>query len=232
RLVLARASVRDLKKTRAVKLPASKLTTDPLSIATDPSIQIVCELIGGTTLAREVTLAALRAGKTVVSANKALICDHGPELFATARKHGGHFFFEASVAGGIPIIKSLREGLVANRFKRIYGILNGTCNYILTRMDREGLSYPQILAEAKALGYAEADESLDVEGWDTAHRASLLAYLAHGTCVSTRHITVEGTTQLAQTAPQYARANGYSIKLIAVILRHFQTGELSVSAYP
>ena len=232
RLVLARASVRDLKKTRAVKLPASKLTTDPLSIATDPSIQLVCELIGGTTLAREVTLAALRAGKTVVSANKALICDHGPELFATARKHGGHFFFEASVAGGIPIIKSLREGLVANRFKRIYGILNGTCNYILTRMDREGLSYPQILAEAKALGYAEADESLDVEGWDTAHKASILAYLAHGTWVSTRHMTVEGITQLTQTDLQYARDNGYSIKLIAVILRDFKTGELSVSVYP
>src|SRR5690606_18154713 len=221
RLVLARASVRDLKKTRAVKLPASKLTTDPLSIATDPSIQIVCELIGGTTLAREVTLAALRAGKTVVSANKALICDHGPELFATARKHGGHFFSEASVAGGIPIIKPLREGLVANRLKRTPGILHGTCTSILTRMDREGLSYPQILAEAKALGYAEADESLDVEGWDTAHKASILAYLAHGTWVPTRSMLVEGITQLTQADIQYARESGYAIKLLATIGRDF-----------
>ncbi len=232
KLVLARASVRDLKKKRAVKLPASKLTTDPLSIATDPDIQIVCELIGGTTLAKEITLAALRAGKTVVSANKALICDHGPEVFAAARKHGGHFFFEASVAGGIPIIKSLREGLVANRFGRIYGILNGTCNYILTRMDREGLSYQQILGEAKALGYAEADESLDVEGWDTAHKASILAYLAHGTWVSTKQMLVEGITQLTQLDLEFARDNGYSIKLLAVILRDFKTSELSVSVYP
>lgn len=232
RLVLARASVRDLKKKRTVKLPATKLTDDPLSIANDPSIQIVCELIGGTTLAKEVTLAALRAGKTVVSANKALICDHGPEVFATARKFGGHFYFEASVAGGVPIIKSISESLVANRFNRIYGILNGTCNYILTRMDREGLPYSQIIAEAKALGYAEADESLDVDGWDTAHKASILAYLAHGTWVSTKQMLVEGITQLTQVDLEFARDNGYSIKLLAVILRDFKTNELSVSVYP
>jgi homoserine dehydrogenase len=231
-LNLARASVRDPKKKRAVRIPAAKLTTDPLVIATDPSIHIVCELIGGTTLAREVTLAALKLGKTVVSANKALLCKHGPELFAAARKHGGHFFFEASVAGGIPIIKSLREGLVANRFKLIYGILNGTCNYILTRMDREGLSYPAILAEAKALGYAEADESLDVEGWDTAHKASILAYLAHGTWVPVEKMLVEGITQLTQTDLQFARDNGYAIKLLAVITRDFDTGEVFVRVHP
>ncbi|HWZ94289.1 MAG TPA: homoserine dehydrogenase, partial [Opitutaceae bacterium] len=133
KLVLHRAAVRDLKKARAVKIPTARLTTDALAVATDPAVHIVCELIGGTDLAREVTLAALRQGKIVVSANKALICGHGPEIFSTARKHGGHFLFEASVAGGIPIIKALREGLIANRFKLIYGILNGTCNYILTR---------------------------------------------------------------------------------------------------
>ena len=133
KLVLARASARDLKKKRPVKIAAAKLTDDPLAIATDPKIDIVCELMGGTGLARQVTLAALTRGKIVVSANKALICAHGAEIFATARKHGGHFFFEASVAGGIPLIKALREGLVANRFTRIYGILNGTCNYILTQ---------------------------------------------------------------------------------------------------
>jgi homoserine dehydrogenase len=232
RLVLHRASVRDLKKKRAVRLPARQLTTDPLAVATDPSIQIVCELIGGTSTAREVTLAALRLGKTVVSANKALLSEHGPEIFAAARRFGGHFFFEASVAGGIPIIKALREGLVANRFGLIYGILNGTCNYILTRMEREGLSYPAILAEAKALGYAEADESLDVEGWDTAHKASVLAYLAHGTWVPVKSMVVEGITQIAQTDIAYARENGYAIKLIAVITRDFATDELSVRVQP
>jgi homoserine dehydrogenase len=232
KLVLHRASVRDPKKKRAVRLSARQLTTDPLSIATDPAIHIVCELIGGTTTAREVTLAALRLGKTVVSANKALLCEHGPEIFAAARKHGGHFFFEASVAGGIPIIKALREGLIANRFGLIYGILNGTCNYILTRMEREGLSYPAILAEAKALGYAEADESLDVEGWDTAHKASVLAYLAHGTWVPTKAMLVEGITQITQTDITYARENDYAIKLLAVITRDFATDELSIRVQP
>ena len=232
KLNLARASVRDLDKKRSVKVAASKLTTDPLSIATDPEIHIVCELIGGTTLARQVTLAALKAGKTVVSANKALLCKHGPELFRAARKHGGHFFFEASVAGGIPIIKALREGLVANRFKLIYGILNGTCNYILTRMDREGLSYPEILKEAKALGYAEADESLDVDGWDTAHKASILAFLAHGTWVPVEKMLVEGITKVTQADLSFARENGYAIKLLAVITRDTESGRVFVRVQP
>jgi homoserine dehydrogenase len=232
KLHLHRASVRDLKKKRAVRVPAARLTTDPLAVATDPAIHIVCELIGGTTLAREVTLAALRLGKTVVSANKALLCAHGPEIFAAARAHGGHFFFEASVAGGIPIIKALREGLVANRFGLIYGILNGTCNYILTRMEREGLSYTAILADAKRLGYAEADESLDVEGWDTAHKASILAYLAHGAWVPTRAMLVEGIAAITQADLQFAREHGYAIKLLAVITRDFANGELFVRVHP
>lgn len=218
-LNLARASVRDLKKKRTVRLAASKLTDDPFAVATDPGIHIVCELIGGVTVARDVTLAALALGKTVVSANKALLCKHGPEIFAAARKYGGHFFFEASVAGGIPIIKALREGLVANRFKLIYGILNGTCNYILTRMDREGLSYPSILKEAKELGYAEADESLDVDGWDTAHKASILAFLAHGTWIPVEKMLVEGITKITQADLAFAREHGYAIKLLAIISR-------------
>ncbi len=232
RLVLKRASVRDLAKKRSVRVGKSLLTADPLAVATDPTIQIVCELIGGTTLAKEITLAALRLGKTVVSANKALVCEHGPEIFAAAREHGGHYFFEASVAGGIPIIKALREGLVANRFDRIYGILNGTCNYILTRMEREGLSYPEILREAKALGYAEADESLDVEGWDTAHKASILAYLAHGTWVPTKAMVIEGITQISQADIQFAAEAGYAIKLLAVITRDLESDELAVSVAP
>ena len=232
RLKLQRASVRDLTKKRAVRVGPNRLTTDSMSIVTDPSIHIVCELIGGTTLAKDLTLAALKLGKTVVSANKALICEHGPEIFAAARAHGGHYFFEAAVAGGIPIIKALREGLVANRFDQIYGILNGTCNYILTRMEREGLPYEEILKEAKALGYAEADESLDVDGGDTAHKAAILAYLAHGTWVPPEAMVVEGITKITQADLQFARENDFAIKLLAVITRNLKTDELAVQVAP
>jgi homoserine dehydrogenase len=232
RLVLARAAVRDLRKARSVKVPARALTDDPLSIARDPSIHIVCELMGGTTLARQVTLAALRRGAVVVSANKALICEHGPEIIATARRHGGHFFFEASVAGGIPIIKALREGLVANRFPRIYGILNGTCNYILTQMEEQDAPYAAVLAEAKRLGYAEADESLDVDGWDTAHKASVLAWLAHGVWVRTDQMIVEGISRITPADFRNASMLGFGIKLLAIITRDFSRHELSVRVHP
>lgn len=134
---LAKACVRDISKKREVEVPAEKLTQDPYEIINDPTIDIVCELMGGTGVAFDYTMAALRNGKTVVSANKAVICSRGAEIFAEADKSKGSYFFEASVAGGVPIIKVLREGLVANKFPLIYGILNGTCNYILTRMERE-----------------------------------------------------------------------------------------------
>jgi homoserine dehydrogenase len=232
KLHLARAAVRDLRKARDVKVPRGALTDDPLAIANDPSIQIVCELMGGTTLARQVTLAALRQGKVVVSANKALICAHGPEIIAAAQRHGGHFFFEASVAGGIPIIKALREGLVANRFPRIYGILNGTCNYILTQMEDQDAPYAQVLAEAKRLGYAEADESLDVDGWDTAHKACVLAWLAHGVWVKTDQMIVEGISRITPADFKNASMLGFGIKLLAVITRDFATNELSVRVHP
>ncbi|MDB6168590.1 MAG: homoserine dehydrogenase [Verrucomicrobia bacterium] len=232
RLELARASVRDLRKPRSVRLAPSRLTTDALEVATDPNIDIVCELIGGTTVARDVTLAALGCGKVVISANKALICGHGAEIFAMARKHGGHFLFEASVAGGIPIIKALREGLVANRFPLIYGILNGTCNYILTQMEEQDAPYTAVLGEAKRLGYAEADESLDVEGWDTAHKAAVLAYLAHRTWVKPSQMIVEGIDRITPADFKHAAALGYGIKLLAVIARDFATDELSVRVHP
>lgn len=232
KLNLARAAVRDLGKKRAVKVPTRKLTDDALSIANDPSIPIVCELIGGTKLARQVTLAALKHGKIVVSANKALICEHGAEIMAAAQKHGGHFFFEASVAGGIPIIKALREGLVANRFSRIYGILNGTCNYILTQMEDQDAPYADVLAEAKRLGYAEADESLDVDGWDTAHKASVLAWLAHGVWVKTDQMIVEGISRITPDDFKNASVLGFGIKLLAIIDRNLQTNEVSVRVHP
>jgi len=232
RLVVRKAAVRSLRKARGVRLPAGRLTTDALAIALDPKIPIVCELMGGTGLARQVTLAALRRGKIVVSANKALICAHGAEIFAAARRHGGHFLFEASVAGGIPIIKAVREGLVANRFPRIYGILNGTCNFILTQMAERQAPYARVLAEAKRLGYAEADESLDVEGWDTAHKAAVLAWLAHGVWVRPGQMIVEGITRVAPADFANAAALGYGIKLLAVIERDYARGELSVRVHP
>ncbi len=232
KLNLARAAVRDVKKARVVKVPARALTDDPLAIAQDPSIDIVCELMGGTTLARQVTLTALQRGAVVVSANKALICEHGPEIIAAAQKHGGHFFFEASVAGGIPIIKAVREGLVANRFPRIYGILNGTCNYILTQMEDQDAPYAEVLAEAKRLGYAEADESLDVDGWDTAHKACVLAWLAHGVWVPTDQMIVEGISRITPADFKTASTLGFGIKLLAVITRDFAKNELSVRVHP
>ena len=232
KLNLARVAVRDLKKARTVKVPVSKLTADPLAIANDPAIHIVCELMGGTTLARQVTLAALRNGKIVISANKALICEHGVEIMAAAKKYGGHFFFEASVAGGIPIIKALREGLVANRFPRIYGILNGTCNYILTQMEDRDAPYASVLADAKRLGYAEADESLDVDGWDTAHKAAVLAWLAHGVWVKTDQMIVEGISRITPADFKNATTLGFGIKLLAVITRDFKKNELCVRVHP
>lgn len=232
KLHLARVAVRDLRRKRSVKVPAARLTDDPLAIANDPAINIVCELMGGTGVARQVTLAALRHGKIVVSANKALICEHGAEIMATARRHGGHFFFEASVAGGIPIIKALREGLVANRFPRIYGILNGTCNYILTQMEDKNAPYAAVLAEAKRLGYAEADESLDVDGWDTAHKAAVLAWLAHGVWVKTDQMIVEGISRITPADFRNAATLGFGIKLLAVITRDFGRNELSVRVHP
>lgn len=231
-LDLHRAAVKDLAKERPVVIPAEKLTTDSMGVATDPEIDIVCELMGGTGFAKELTLAALEHGKIVVSANKALLCEHGEEIFAAARRGGGHFFFEASVAGGIPIIKALREGLVANGFKLIYGILNGTCNYILTRMEREGASFESILDEARKLGYVEADESLDLDGWDTAHKAVILAFLAHGKWVKYDQMLVEGIRQVSQEDIKQTAALGYSIKLLASIERDFETHKLFISVRP
>lgn len=232
KLVLAQVAVRDPAKARAVRLPKAVFVSDPMAVATDPSIDIVCELIGGTGIARTATLAALQAGKVVVTANKALLCAHGEELFAAARAHGGHYFFEASVGGGIPVIKSLREGLVANRFPLVYGILNGTCNYILTRMEREQAAYAPIVEDARRLGYVEADASLDLDGWDTAHKAVILAFLAHGIWIPLDRVQVEGITRVSLDDIRWADQLGYRIKLLAVIRRDFKTDRVSVSVHP
>lgn len=232
RLVLHRAAVRDLQRERGVRLAAEQLTDDPMAVATDPEIDIVCELMGGTSTAREVTLTALRAGKVVITANKALLCEHGKEIFAEAEKHGGRVFFEASVAGGIPIIKALSEGLVANRFPLIYGILNGTCNYILTRMQRENATFDAIVGDARRLGYVEADEALDLDGWDTAHKAAILAWLAHGRWISLDEMPVEGIREVTLEDIEWAQRLGYKIKLLATIQHDPKRNAVFASVYP
>ena len=229
---VARVAVRDKSKKRDVEIDPSLITEDSLFVATDPEIDVVCELMGGTGLALEIVTRALVAGKIVVTANKALLCDHGKELLAAAQEHGGHLLFEASVAGGIPVIKAIREGLIINDFSRIDGILNGTCNYILTRMAIEGLSYQEILGEAKSLGYAEADESLDVDGIDAAHKAVVLAYLAYGKWADLDEVRLDGITRVNQEDIRFAEDNGYAVKLIASVERERQSKALYVSVLP
>ena len=232
RLEPVRASVRDLAKERPVAIPSEKLTTDSNSIVEDPSIDVICELIGGMDEARELTLKAFANGKHVVTANKALICEHGEELFTAAEKAGVRYGFEASVAGGIPIIKVLRESLVANEFPLIYGILNGTSNYILTRMENEGLDFESVLADARELGYVEADESLDLDGVDAAHKAVVLTYLAHGIWFPICDMSIEGIRRISTEDLEAAKELDCKIKLIAVIRRSFENNHVSAGVYP
>lgn len=214
---ITRVAARDLQKARPVKIPAHLLTTDWASVVNDPAVEVVLELMGGTTTARQVVLSALKLGKPVITANKALLSAHGEELFAAAEKYGTNLYYEASVAGGIPIIKVLREGLIGNRITRIYGILNGTCNYILTRMKREGLGFAEVLTDAQRLGYAEAEPSLDVDGHDAAHKAGILASLAHGFWVNPKHVYVEGIRGITGQDIQFATQLGYTIKLLGIV---------------
>jgi homoserine dehydrogenase len=210
-------AVKAFDEPRPYPIPKSAMTTDWQSVVNDPQVDVVAELAGGTTFARTMILAALKLGKPVVTANKALLSAHGEELFAAARQNGTNLYYEASVCGGIPIIKALREGFVANRFPLIYGIVNGTCNYILTRMTAEGKDFNDVLAEAQKLGYAEADPSLDVDGGDSAHKATILASLAHGFWTGFDNTYVEGIRHVSLFDIQIARELGYTIKLLAII---------------
>lgn len=231
-LQIAAIAVRDASRKREVEVPADILGEDPFAVVEDPSIPVICELAGGTDDALAWTRRALELGKTVVSANKALLCDHGGELIEAATAHNGRLFFEASVAGGIPVIKALREGLVVNRFDRIYGILNGTSNYILTRMEREGLGFEDVLGDARRLGYVEADESLDLDGWDAAHKTVVLSWLAHRLWVPTDRMIVEGIRNVSLDDMRFAAELGYRIKLIASIRRTAPSGALDLSVRP
>ncbi|MBI5800317.1 MAG: homoserine dehydrogenase [Verrucomicrobia bacterium] len=216
-LNIRRIAVRDLKKARAVNLPARLLTTDWHSVVADPEVNLIVELMGGTTTARQVVLAALKLGKPVVTANKALLSAHGEELFAAAQQHGTNLYYEASVAGGIPIIKVLREGLIGNRITRLFGIVNGTCNYILTRMKDEGADFAAVLADAQRLGYAETPPDLDIDGHDAAHKTGILASLAHGFWVNPRQIHTEGIRSISRQDIGFAGKLGYTIRLLGCV---------------
>src|SRR5437667_4290000 len=217
RLHVAKMAVRNIHKPRPVKIPAALLTTDWAGVVKDPQITLIVELIGGTTTARELVLNALKLGKPVVTANKALLSAHGEELFEAAQNSRTNLYYEASVAGGIPIIKVLREGLIGNRITRLYGIVNGTCNYILTRMKAEGADFADVLAQAQRLGYAEAQPSLDIDGHDAAHKIGILASLAHGFWVSPKQIHVEGIRSITELDIRFAGQLGYTIKLLGLV---------------
>ncbi len=207
----------DLNRPRNVRVSPDILTTQALEVIHHPQVDIVVELIGGIEPAKGFILEALRAGKPVVTANKALLAQDGRDILKTLEETGQDLGFEASVAGGIPILKAMREGLVANGFNRIYGIINGTANYVLTMMEVEGISFQDALADAQAKGYAEADPTLDISGMDAAHKASILATMAFGRYFCVNEVYVEGLEEVNLRDIRYAREFGYRVKLLALI---------------
>lgn len=230
KLELRRVADLDLERDRGVSLSPGVLTADAAQVVASPEIDIVIELIGGRAVARELIIQALQRGKPVVTANKALLAENGAELFALAEKQGTDIFFEASVGSGVPMIRALREGLVSNNIRSIYGILNGTCNYILTRMEQKGLSFAGALKEAQKAGYTEQDPALDVDGIDTAHKAVILASLAYGFNVPMAQVPVEGIRELDALDLRYAGELGYRIKLLAVVEQ--ENGEVAMRVCP
>ncbi|HVU26383.1 MAG TPA: homoserine dehydrogenase [Verrucomicrobiae bacterium] len=232
RVHIEKIAVKSAKKNRSVKIPKNLLTENWREVVENPKVQIVAELVGGTTVAREIVLSALKLGKPVITANKALLSAHGEELFAAAKKFGANLYYEASVCGGIPIIKSLREGFVGNRIGALYGIVNGTCNYILTRMKLEGADFATVLADAQKLGYAETPPDLDIDGHDAAHKIGILASLAHGFWVNPKKIHVEGIRHISALDIKFAGELGYTIKLLGIVKRDCENCRVQVSVYP
>jgi homoserine dehydrogenase len=228
-LELRRVVVRDLGKARPASLPQGLLTTDLRSVLTDPRIQVAVEVVGGVDWARRTVLDLLAAGKDVVTANKALLAQHGGEVFDAARRHGRSVAFEASVAGGIPIIAALSQSLAANQIQSLQGILNGTSNFILTGMSEQGLTYADALAEAQLRGYAEADPTLDVDGTDAAHKLAILAQIAFGAAIPVTRITRRGIADIQQADIRYAHELGYTVKLLAEAWLHDRQLALHVS---
>jgi len=231
RLAVTRIAVRDLGKPRPAGVDPALLTTDAQSVVDDPDIDLVVEVIGGVEPARELIRAALKAGKPVITGNKELLASVGAELFQAAEAAGVDFLFEAAVAGGIPIIRPLRESLVGERITRVTGIVNGTTNYILTRMTEAGASYDEALAEAQAFGYAEADPTADVDGFDAGAKVAIIASIAFGAAVTAADVHLEGISKITEQDIEYARRMGYVIKLLAVAEQN-DGGEIGVRVHP
>ena len=227
-IIVSRASARDLGRQRICDTQGIELTADPFEIVNDPEIEVVVELMGGYDPAKQLVLTAIANGKHVVTANKALIALHGNEIFAEASKKGVMVLFEAAVAGGIPIIKAIREGLSGNRIKWLAGIINGTGNFILTEMRDKGRDFADVLAEAQALGYAEADPTFDVEGIDAGHKLTILASIAFGIPLQFDKVYTEGITHITRADVEYAEALGYRIKHLGFARKTEQGIELRV----
>ena len=225
---VSHAAAREIKNPDELRLDGVEITDDAFKLVENPDIQIIVELIGGYQPALELVLRAIANGKHVVTANKALIAKHGNEIFAAARATGMMVGFEAAVAGGIPIIKAIREGLAGNRIEWVAGIINGTANFILTEMRDKGLSFDDVLKEAQRLGYAEADPTFDIEGVDAAHKATLIASIAYGIPVQFDKAYIEGITKLEASDIKYAEQLGYRIKLLGIAKRREKGIELRV----
>jgi homoserine dehydrogenase len=229
-VVLKKISDLDIKRDRGIKLGEVKLTTDAKDVIGDPDIDVVVELIGGYKPAKEFILEAIRNKKHVVTANKALLAVHGEEIYEAAEKSSVTVGYEASVAGGIPILAAVRNGLAANNIKSIHGIVNGTCNYILTLMTNAGRKFDEVLREAQAKGYAEADPTFDIEGIDSAHKLAVLTMLVYGTPVKFTDIYTEGISKITPLDIDFARDLGYKIKLLAIT--KMANGEIEARVHP
>ena len=227
-----RVAVRDLSREREVELPPGILTDNWRDLVDDPEMDIIIELIGGTTEAYRLVKAALEAGKPVVTGNKALLAERGSELFRLSAQKGTPLYFEASCGGGIPIVQCLQNSLICNKVSSVMGIINGTSNYILTAMAHEGLSFETALEQAQRLGYAEADPSLDINGWDAAHKGLVLAMLAYGTPLSPDKISVSGIEDIKPIDFTLAARLGYTIKLLVVIKHHADKKALELRVQP
>ncbi len=232
RLEIARVAVRNVARERPVEVPEGALTHDAAAVVTDPSVDLVVEVIGGIEPARELILTALKHGKPVITANKELLANVGAELFAAADAAGVDLLFEAAVAGGIPLVRPLRESLVGERITRVIGIVNGTTNYILTRMAEEGASYADALADAQSLGYAERDPTADVEGFDAGAKAAILASIAFGVRVVAGDVYREGISGVTAADIAMADRLGYVVKLLAIAEQVETGGDVSVRVHP
>ncbi len=231
-LQIARVAVRDLQRPRSVDIDPSLLTTDPQEVVDDPNVQVVVEVMGGIEPARTLIMRAIAAGKSVVTANKAVIARHGEEIAAAAAAAGVYVLIEAAVGGGIPIIEPLKQSLGGNRIQRVTGIINGTTNYILTRMAQEGADYHGVLKEAQDLGYAEADPAADVDGLDAADKIAILSGLAFGGPIDRNGIPTDGISNLQSRDVDYATQLDYGVKLLAVAERIEQDGENTLTSLP